>query len=207
MFSGVLKLQEKDYVKLNDAPEQAGAPKAVVGPGTGLGQGYLTKSEFAPYYEVYPTEGGHCDYAARNQEDIDLITFAKTYLEISDNVENLRGKGHTKHVSVERICAGPGVPLLYDFLASRHPELERTLEKEGHDFTTLTSKMIINKGLQDNDPLCLKVIEKFTEILGAEVGNLCLKTLPFGGLYLIGGVTMGIKDYIISTDTFTDNFY
>ena len=47
-------------------------------------------------------------------------------------------------------------------------------------------------GIQNQDPLCLKVIEKFTSIFGTETGNLALKTLPYGGIYLIGGVTNGI---------------
>lgn len=46
--------------------------KIVIGPGTGLGQGFLTKSEFSPFYEVYPCEGGHAEFSIRNQEDYDL---------------------------------------------------------------------------------------------------------------------------------------
>jgi len=46
--------------------------------------------------------------------------------------------------------------------------------------------------IKNNDKLCMKVVEKFTEILGIETGNLALKTLPYGGIYLIGGVTAGI---------------
>ncbi len=53
----------------------------------------------------------------------------------------------------------------------------------------------------------MKVVEKFTEILGVEVGNLALKCLPFGGIYLIGGVTHGISDYLLHTDTFLEAFF
>jgi len=137
---------------------------------------------------------------------MDLIQFAKTYLEVSENTENLRGRGKVTRISVERLCAGPAIPLLYDFFATRHPELERTLEKEGHNFNDLTSKIIIKKGLEDKDPLCMRVIEKFTEIFGMEVGNFALKTLSFGGVYLIGGVTMGIEQYLRNNDTFLKNF-
>lgn len=138
---------------------------------------------------------------------MDLIQFARTYLEISENVENQRGIGKVDRISVERVCAGPAVPLLYDFLASRHPELERTLEKDGHNFKDVTAKEIIKKGIEEKDPLCLRVIEKFTELFAVEAGNLALKTLPYAGLYLIGGVTMGIKDYIANNETFLKNFY
>jgi glucokinase len=51
--------------------------------------------------------------------------------------------------------------------------------------------------IKNKDKLCMKVVEKFTENLGTETGNLALKTLPFGGIYLIGGVTAGIKEYLI----------
>lgn len=53
----------------------------------------------------------------------------------------------------------------------------------------------------------MKVVEKFTENFGTETGNLALKTLPYGGIYLIGGVTNGIKDYLISDSKFMDAFH
>ena len=53
--------------------------------------------------------------------------------------------------------------------------------------------------MKHKDPLCLKVVEKFTENFGTETGNLALKTLPYGGIYLIGGVTAGISEYLKST--------
>ena len=52
--------------------------------------------------------------------------------------------------------------------------------------------MIVDNGIKKKDPLCMKVIEKFTEILAVEVGNMALKTLPYGGIYLTGGVLHGI---------------
>lgn len=54
--------------------------------------------------------------------------------------------------------------------------------------------------LLERDPLCLKVVEKLTFNFGTETGNLALSALPYGGLYLIGGVTAGIKDYILSKE-------
>lgn len=53
----------------------------------------------------------------------------------------------------------------------------------------------------------MKIVEKFTENFGTECGNLALKTLPYGGIYLIGGVTNGIKDYLIKDTKFMDAFY
>jgi glucokinase len=81
------------------------------------------------------------------------------------------------------------------------------LEKDGTQFETIDSKMIIDCGVKQKDPLCMKVVEKFTELFGVETGNFALKTLPYGGIYLIGGVTSGISDYLIHSDTFIKNFF
>ena len=68
--------------------------------------------------------------------------------------------------------------------------------------------MIVEEGVKDTaDPLCRKVIEKFVEILGVEIGNLALKTLPYGGIYLIGGVTNGLSHYLTTSDTFMVAFH
>lgn len=76
-------------------------PKIVIGPGTGLGQAYLTKSKFAPCYEVFPSEGGHAEFSPRSDEDYELMKFASTYLKESDNIENVSvGKGEVSRISV-----------------------------------------------------------------------------------------------------------
>mmetsp|Transcript_5676 Transcript_5676/g.5177 ORF Transcript_5676/g.5177 Transcript_5676/m.5177 type:complete len:133 (-) Transcript_5676:7-405(-) len=84
--------------------------------------------------------------------------------------------------------------------------MERVLEKDGTQFDQIDSKMIIKAACEGNDPLCLKVVDKFIEIFGVEAGNFALKVFPRGGLYLIGGVTMGIKDRIIKDNNFLSNF-
>ena len=103
--------------------------KVVLGPGTGHGQGFLCKSKFAPCYEVYPTEGGHVEFAPRDQEEFDLLQFSHDYIKTSNNEENLRGKtDDLKRISHERLGAGPAVPLIYEFYKKRHPEMELVLE-------------------------------------------------------------------------------
>lgn len=106
----------------------------VIGPGTGLGQGFLCKSEYAPFYEVYPSEGGHTEFSVRDQDDYELLEFAHKFIDNSDNVENLRAKGKLHRVSIERMCAGPAVPLIYDFMRNKHPDMERVIENEGINF-------------------------------------------------------------------------
>ena len=94
----------------------------------------MCKSEYAPHYEVFPSEGGHSEYSVRSKEDFELLEFAHNFLETSENIENLRAKGKVNRCSIERLCAGPAVPLIYDFMRTKYTELERILEKEGINF-------------------------------------------------------------------------
>jgi len=162
---------------------------------------------------VFPSEGGHVDFPSRSDEDWELVKFAYEYVEHSNNVENLRGKTKPTRMSIERVCAGPAVPMIYEFFKTKIPdsEMERTLEK-GDDAKTpdeITSFDIVNAAFREEnpDPLCRKVVEKFAEILAVEVGNHALKTLPYGGIFLIGGVTQGISQYILTDDRFMELFY
>ena len=100
----------------------------MAGPGPGLGEGFLCKSEYSPHYEVYPSEGGHTDFSVRNLEDFELLEFARKFIENSDNVENLRAKGKVGRISIERLCAGPAIPLIYDFYRTKYPEMDKVLE-------------------------------------------------------------------------------
>ena len=71
----------------------------------------------------------------------------------------------------------------------------------------LTSGDIISAGIDGKDELCLKVIHKFAEIFAVEVGNVALKMLPYGGIYLVGGVAIGIRDYLEKDHTFMHIVY
>lgn len=88
----------------------------VMGPGTGLGEGYLTKSSFSQCYEIFSSEGGHTDFSVRNEEDWKLREFAMDYIKNSKNIENKRSSEEITRVSIERLCAGPAVPLIYEFM-------------------------------------------------------------------------------------------
>mmetsp|Transcript_11396 Transcript_11396/g.19224 ORF Transcript_11396/g.19224 Transcript_11396/m.19224 type:complete len:157 (-) Transcript_11396:57-527(-) len=106
-------------------------------------------------------------------------------------------------MSVERLGAGPAVPLIYAFMKKQNPALEAVLEKDSahgkaKEFNALQSKDIIQMAVLHKDPLCLKVVDKFIEIFGNETGNTALKLMPLGGIYLIGGVTNGVRDYLLA---------
>lgn len=67
--------------------------------------------------------------------------------------------------------------------------------------------MIIEMAMKRKDPLCHKVVDKFAEIYGVEVGNMALSVLPYGGIYLIGGVTEGITEHLLHSDVFLNSFF
>jgi glucokinase len=104
------------------------------------------------------------------------------------------------------LCAGPAVPLIYEFLKTVYPDLPRVLEKD-KSADELLSGDIISCGMKTGDELCMKVVKKLTEILAVEVGNMALKTLAYGGVYLVGGVTMGILDFLEKDSFFLDTMY
>eukprot|EP00977_Amphora_coffeiformis_P014093 scaffold3849_cov179-Amphora_coffeaeformis.AAC.31 len=214
---GVTTLQDHHVTfvanSMEDRQEGPNSVKLVVGPGTGLGHGILIKGDDPDgLYEPYPSEGGHVEFSVKTQEDWDLVEFARKYVSESNNVENRRGKRVVGRMSVETLCAGPAVPLIYSFMKEKYPDLEVVLEQDSEfgvakKFDEIESTDIIKRAIERNDPLCMKVVEKFTEIFGRATGNAALTALPYGGIYLIGGVTNGISDYLIKTDRFMEAFY
>lgn len=211
---GLCLLKRSDSVHLNTQSPDENGVKVVMGPGTGLGVGFLLKPP-GGRYEVAASEGGHTDFSVITEEDWALRQFAVKYIKESKNVENLRsGDVHLIRVSIERLCAGPAIPLIYEFYKAqdKYKDLPRPLEKDKHP-NDLTSKDIIKQGMAyetNGDELCHKVIQKFAEIFATEVGNCALKYLPFGGIYLVGGVTQGILEYLElgnSNDAFLRQVY
>lgn len=127
------------------------------------------------------------------------------YIENSDNVENLRGKSKLDRLSIERVCAGPAVPMLYAFLKQRNPELKTIFDEGEHakPFNEIESKDVILNGMKENpDEICRKVVELFTKIFAVSAGNHAVTFKPQGGMYLVGGVTTGIQEFMLKDPTF-----
>lgn len=188
---GILGLEAKDLQTLQDVKPQLDAPVAILGAGTGLGEGFLIR--LAGDFQVFSSEGGHADFAPRNELEFQLLQY-------------LRDKYDIQRISVERVVSGQGIVALYQFLRDRQiaqesPEIGqivRTWERE----TGRTEKSvdpaaaIAQAALEKRDRLCQQTLQMFVEAYGAEAGNLALKLLPYGGLYVAGGIAAKILPLI-----------
>ena len=167
---GLPHLPPSDLYAINDASPRSGT-KVVVAPGTGLGEAILFFQ--GAHYYVIPSEGGHTDFAPTNLFEIRLLRYLK---------------GKFGHVSYERVCSGSGMPNIYAYLkkqgfAQEKPEMKKAL-KEASDPTPI----IVQKAMDGECELSIATLNAFVSILGAEAGNLALKVMATGGVYLGGGI-------------------
>lgn len=180
---GVLGLESKDLCTLQPGTPQLDAPIGVIGAGTGLGQGFLIQQ--ANGYQVFPSEGGHADFAPRTGLEFQLLQY-------------LREKYDIGRISVERVVSGQGVLAIYQFLRDRDfapesAEIAQIIQTWEHETGRLEKTVdpaaaIAKAALEKRDRLCEQTLQMFLEAYGAEAGNLALKLLPYGGLYVAGGI-------------------
>lgn len=166
-------LQPGDTAQVNTGKAVKHAPIAVLAPGTGLGEAFLIWN--GQEYIACASEGGHTDFAPTNEIQSGLWAFL---------TERFR------HAGYERVCAGSGLPNVYDFLRSRDPASEsaafRATLLAAHDRTPV----IVDAALHEpaNNPLAAATLRIVIDVWGAEAGNLALKVLATGGVYLAGGM-------------------
>lgn len=184
---GILGLEAEDLCTLQQVNPQADAPIAVLGAGTGLGQGFLIQHQ--DNCQVFASEGGHGDFAPRTELEFQLLQY-------------LREKYDIQRISAERVVSGQGIVAVYQFLRDRQfaqesPEIAqvvRTWEREmGRSEKSVDPAAEISQAaLQKSDRLSEQTLKMFVEAYGAEAGNLALKLLPYGGLYIAGGIAAKI---------------
>jgi len=171
--SAIPILHGDDIVCVNEGEIIDGGPIAVIAPGTGLGEAYLTAE--SGQYIAHPSEGGHCNFSPSDKFEMGLLSFLfETH----------------RHVSTERVCSGLGIPNIYDYLKSIDfaPEsAEFAAELEAAPDRT---PVIMNNAALGDDahPLCTKTLQVFASILGSEAGDLALSLMATGGVYLGGGI-------------------
>jgi glucokinase len=145
-------------------------PIAIIGAGTGLGQGYLLWE--GSRYVVHPSEGGHADFSPTDELERDLLAFlAKEF----------------GRVSSERVLSGAGIARIYGYLMGAGVAEEQAVVREemaGSDPTAV----IARHGVAGTDPLSAKTLEVFAKAYGTAAGNLALTVVASGGVYLAGGI-------------------
>lgn len=173
MAFGMLELSQEDLITLQQGNIEARGNHAVIAAGTGLGECFLHWD--GAKFQTMATEGGHVDLASQNELQDDLLRY-------------LRGRFHD-HVSVERVLSGSGFGVLYDFIVTTQRAAESILVPPADHVGGADRNAVISQlGLQKTDTACRQALELFVDVYGAEAGNLALKGLTHGGVFIGGGI-------------------
>jgi glucokinase len=168
---GIQTLQPKELVSLNPDgdPRQVGN-RALIAAGTGLGEGGLIWDGVT--HRPFASEGGHASFSPNNSTGDELLTFLRKEL---------------GHVSWERVLSGMGIKNLYRFFRQRSGQAEPawlTEQLATGDFGATVS----HAGMAGTEPVCVETLNFFVDNYGSEAGNLALKMLALGGVYIGGGI-------------------
>jgi glucokinase len=160
-------------------PLQAGKARkgnmVLIAAGTGLGEAILVWD--GARHLVIASEGGHADFAPRNDLEVDLLRFLQKEF---------------GHVSYERVLSGPGLYNIYRFLRDTGHALEP--QWLGDRLRSGDPSAVVSEvGLAGGHPLCTTALDLFVSIYGAEAGNLALKALAVGGVFIGGGIAPKIS--------------
>lgn len=165
---GLTMLTEKDIAILHRGDETPVGNAAVIAPGTGLGEAGLYWD--GQYYHPFATEGGHCDFASRNEFDFELYTFLQRKFD---------------HVSWERLVCGPGIINIYHFLRDEKKREEPEWLKE--KMKNADAAAVISQHVEQSN-ICKETMQLFIRYLAYESANLVIKLKATGGLYIGGGI-------------------
>jgi glucokinase len=176
-------LEPLDLYTLNAGEPQPNGTLAVIAPGTGLGEAFLSWD--TNHYDTHPSEGGHTDFAPINQLELDMLHYLFTRYE---------------HVSYEHVCSGIGLPNIYGFLKASGRALEPAWLTEklaaSVDPTPVIVESALNAQKEKSCMICIQTLQMFVSILGAEAGNLALKVMATGGVYIAGGIPPRILPFL-----------
>lgn len=169
---GILTLPDSSFALLQPGRPPAGRSTiAVIAPGTGLGEAVLVADRGG--HRALPSEGGHADFAPGTDVEIELWRLLR--------------ERHGGHVSYERVLSGDGIGDLYDFSRARIGEPEPAWlarEMAAGDRNAAISRAALDR----KDAACVDALDLFAAVLGAEAGNLALRTLAVGGVVIGGGI-------------------
>ena len=183
-------LEPADLHTLNAGQPVPGGAIAIIAPGTGLGEAYLTWD--GSRYRSHASEGGHTSFAPMDELEIELLRYLQARF---------------AHVSCERVCSGIGLPNIYAYLKDSGYADEPAWLAEQLAAAGDPTPVIVNAALDGERPseLCVATLNVFVSALGAEAGNLALKVLATGGVYLGGGIPPRILP-VLRQAQFMDTF-
>ena len=172
---GVTVLDRERSVQIGgNTPDPSGI-KAVLGAGTGLGEALAVPGRDGSFI-IVSTEGGHCGFAPESPQEIELLSWLMQRF---------------GHVSVEHLLSGQGLVNIHTFLSGN----PCSSIPDGPDHDRMAPE-ITERALDGTDELCIKTVEMFCRIYGSEAGNLALKSLPSGGVYVAGGIAPAILPFL-----------
>jgi glucokinase len=172
-----LRPEEMDVIQKGHADPSG--PIGILALGTGLGEGYLTRGHDAP--RAHPSEGGHADFAPTTPQQTRLL-------------ESL-WREH-KHVSVERVCSGIGLPRIHRFLVSEEGWAEDPAVGAEIAAAADPTPVVVQAALAGHSAVCHEAVALLCDILAAEAGNLALKLLSTGGIFLGGGIPPRVLPFL-----------
>jgi glucokinase len=170
-------------------PKQSGTTKAVVGAGTGLGVGFLTATNGK--YTAHPSEGGHSGFAAFDDETIKLKEYVAKKIGIAPGVE--------------LFVSGQGISNIYHYLKDKkNIKMEGVLKEI--DLTKDEDKPALISINAKSNKVCRDIMKLFVKMYGGFAGGLAVIFLPFGGLYLAGGIVTKNEELFLEDNLFVRNF-
>ena len=174
---GIFTLENDEFCLLNQGETRHSGNKALIAAGTGLGEAIL--HDDGRHFHPLASEGGHADFAPRDDLEIELLRHLI---------------GRFGHVSYERVLSGPGLFNIYGFLKEKRGFEEPKWLADRLAAENDPSAEVSKAALANEAEICVKALDLFVSIYGAEAGNLALRAKSLRGLYIGGGIAPKILD-------------
>ena len=170
---GIPELAPEKVCTLHKGDPASVGHRGLVSAGTGLGEALLIWDAKTQRHTPLPSEGGHCDFAPRSDREVALLNYLR---------RTLKGR-----VSFERVVSGIGIRNVYEFLRDDQKMEEPAWLRDR--MANEDPNAVVGQCAEDSSAeICFETLQIFTAAFGAEAGNMALKVLATGGIYLGGGI-------------------